>query len=84
MADDTYTVVFFGHPKNIPGNPFDFESPFGRVTALSIGNCVDDADNFRVALERIAEGERKPEDIAQAALDQHDSTIDAALEKRRA
>lgn len=84
MSDDYYTVVFFGHPKNIPGNPFDAETPFGKVTVLSLGNCVEDADNFRVALERIAEGERKPEDIAQEALDAHEATINAAIAARRA
>lgn len=81
MADTDYTVVFHGHPRNIEGNPFNVESPFGKVTIISVGNAVADADRFREALEAIAEGEiGKSADIAQAALDEGDAAMLAALE----
>lgn len=77
-----YTVVFYGHPKNIKGNPFDAVTEFGEVRVLSIGNACETVDDFREALEQIAEGYGKDADIAQAALDKSDADIVAALKAR--
>lgn len=80
-----YTVVFYGHPRNIKGNPFDLVTDFGRVVVLSISNLADEADCFREALEEIAESDfGKSADIAQAALDAADARTTKALEVRRA
>lgn len=84
MSDNAeYTVVFFGHPKNIKGNPFDLVTDFGEVRVLSIGNLSETVDDFREALERIAEGFGRDADIAQAALDKADADIKAALQARQ-
>ena len=77
-----YTVVFFGHPGNIKGNPFDVVSDFGQVRVLSVGNACDTVDKFRDALEQIAEGFGKDANTAQAALDEADAEIIAALKAR--
>ncbi|HYD06523.1 MAG TPA: hypothetical protein VEC60_12400 [Reyranella sp.] len=84
MSDNAeYTVVFFGHPKNIKGNPFDLVTDFGEVRVLSIGNLSETVDDFREALERIAEGFGTDADIAQTALDKADADIKAALQARQ-
>jgi hypothetical protein len=76
MTNVEYTVVFSGHPKNIPGNPFDFQSPFGTVNALAASNCMEDADRFREALEEIADGASySAAAIARAALAERDAAL---------
>jgi hypothetical protein len=74
-----YTVVFLGHPRNIKGNPFDVVSEFGKVSVMSVGNACATEDNFRSALEEIADHDGKLAEIAQAALDQADADLAAAL-----
>jgi threonine dehydrogenase-like Zn-dependent dehydrogenase len=84
MADAAeYTVVFFGHPKNIKGNPFDLVTDFGEVRVLSIGNVCETADSFREALEQIADGRGDPAEIAQDALDEADAATAAAVKVRQ-
>lgn len=80
--DVDYTVVFTGHPKNIKGNPFDLVTDFGKVMVISVGNACETVDEFREALECIAEGFGKDASIAQAALDKADAAIVAALKAR--
>lgn len=77
-----YTVVFYGHPRNLKGNPFDLVTDFGEVRVLSVGNACETVDDFRDALEQIAEGYGKDADIAQAALDKADADILAVLKAR--
>jgi hypothetical protein len=79
-----YTVVFFGHPKNIKGSPFDLVTDFGEVRVLSIGNLSETVDDFREALEKIAEGYGKEAAIAQAALDKAHADTLAAINARSA
>jgi hypothetical protein len=78
-----YTVVFFGHPKNIKGNPFDLVTDFGEVRVLSIGNACETADKFREALEKIAESYGRESTVAQDALDEADADLAAALKARK-
>lgn len=79
----TYTVVFDGHPKNIPGNPFDAKTAFGTVVVLSVGNVCDDADCYREALQEIADrGDDRASRIAQKALDERHAALTAALAER--
>lgn len=47
---DFYTVVFEGRLRDIKGNPFNIESPFGRVHAAGHGDAIARED----ALEDLA------------------------------
>lgn len=86
MSGDTeYTVVFYGHPRGIKGNPFDVVSDFGKAVVISVGNVCEDADCYRAALEEIAErGDRQASALAQAAMDERDTALKAALDARSA
>ena len=80
-----YTIVFEGHPRDIPGNPFDFKSPFGAVTTVSAGNVCEDADRYREALEAIAEGSNQTAAaLAQEALDERSAALAANINAMRA
>ena len=76
-----YTVVFFGHPRDIKGNPFDVVSEFGKVCVLSVGNACETEERLREALEQIVdEGGDGPEaKIAQDALDAADAALMASI-----
>jgi hypothetical protein len=83
MSNVEYTVVFFGHPANINGNPFDVETPFGTVRALGVSNSMEDADRFREALKDIAAGDPDAAGIAKAAIDERDAALTANLKAGR-
>ncbi len=50
-----YTVVFNGRPRDLPGNPFKIESPFGRPIAMGYGNAFDAKDEVSDVLSEITE-----------------------------
>jgi hypothetical protein len=83
MSDVDYTVLFHGHPRKIKENPFDLETPFGKVVVIGVSNAFEDADCFRTALEEIAEGHGKEAAIAKAALDERDAALQANLKAGR-
>jgi hypothetical protein len=79
-----FTIVFPGPARQFAGNPFDAETPFGKVQTISIGDVCAQSDVMREALEQIEEGNGVPADIAQEALRQVNKMMTAEISAGRA
>lgn len=68
FANNEARKAFFA--KYLPGNPFNGELlPGVTVVAMSLSDSIHENTLYESALERIADGERYPEEIAESALD---------------
>lgn len=53
-----FTVVFHGDVTQFDDNPMDFESDFGKVAAIAVGNALDEIENIHeieAAAEKLVE-----------------------------
>ena len=75
---DGFTVYFNRPLKDLEGNPFHIESPFGAAQTIGRGNSFDEADIYREALEEIVERttDARIVAIAETALD---ATVSPAM-----
>lgn len=72
----SYTVVFDGSPKNIAGNPFDVQTPWGKPISIGYGDAHEREDLLRNALEQIREdGDTHSAEVAADALDKNDELM---------
>ena len=66
----TFTVIFKNRLRDVPGNPFTAETPFGPVRAAGIGNAYAERDVLEEALQAIAAGGISDvEEYAQDAIE---------------
>lgn len=81
-----FTIVFPGKARSFGGNPFEAETPFGKVQSISVGDIIAYEDILREALEAIVDGPMSAasmQEAAQAALDQVDHLMADELGLKR-
>ena len=58
--DDCFTVVFRGNLRKLQGNPHHYETQFGQVVSIGVGNAFEEAPEQQEPVAWLRNGENVP------------------------